>query len=94
MAWSYITGHLELQTNANLGGRFDEVMEAIPSLEYLDISDTDLEGTIPSETTMSDLRVFKAWNTKKLSGSIPTKIGGWKKLGTIIVLGLLANFNV
>jgi hypothetical protein len=59
-------------------------MKANPNLEYLDISDTDLQGTIPSETTMSELRVFKAWNTKKLSGSIPTSISSWKKLGMII----------
>ncbi|KAG7371131.1 leucine rich repeat LRR-containing protein [Nitzschia inconspicua] len=72
--------HLELQTNQNLGGNFDEVMHAIPSLEHLDISSTDLEGTLPSEVIMSELRHFNAWNTKKLSGSIPTEIGLWKKL--------------
>jgi hypothetical protein len=74
-------GHLELQTNQNLGGNFDEVMRAIPTLEYLDISNTDVEGTIPSEITMSELRVFKARNTRNLIGTIPKEIGGWTKLG-------------
>jgi hypothetical protein len=76
-----VSGTLEVQTNPYLQGRFDELMHAIPSLEYVDISGTDLEGTLPSEISMTNLRVFQAWNTKKLSGTIPTEIGLWTSLG-------------
>ena len=73
--------HVELQLNSKLSGRFDEVMEAIPGLEYFDFSNTDLGGTIPTQE-MPSLRVFKGWNTEKLSGTIPIDIGrNWKNLG-------------
>jgi len=72
--------HLELQFNQKLQGRFDDLMVAIPDLEHLDISSTDLEGTIPSEVIMSNLRVFQAWNTQKLAGTIPSAMGQWQSL--------------
>jgi hypothetical protein len=78
---------LELQLNNKLSGRFDEVMRAIPELEFFDFSNTDLEGKIPIES-MTELRVFTAWNTEKLAGSIPTEIGSWRKLGKTNILNL------
>lgn len=70
---------LQLQGNIGLRGRFDEVMIAIPSLEYLDVSNTGLEGSLPGEASMGELRVFNLWNTR-LTGTIPPEIGTWSSL--------------
>ena len=55
-------------------------MAAIPGLEYLDVSNTGLEGKLPTKKAMKNLRVFQAWNTK-LTGTIPSDIGNWHSLG-------------
>jgi hypothetical protein len=69
-----------LQGNTEVQGSIDELMVRMPYLELIDISSTGMEGTIPTEVQMSNLRFFRVWNGK-LSGTIPTEIGAWKNLG-------------
>lgn len=49
------------------------------SLEYLDISNTDLEGEIPP-TTLPALRLLRIENTRGFGGTLPTQIGTWSNL--------------
>jgi hypothetical protein len=72
---------LELNLNLNLEGDVDKIMSAMPNLEHLDVSNTEIGGTIPSNSTMSNLRFFQVWDNQQMAGSIPIEIGNWKSLG-------------
>jgi hypothetical protein len=55
-------------------------MSNLSYLEHIDLSSTGMDGTISSTVQMSNLLVFQVFNSK-LSGTIPTEIGSWTKLG-------------
>ena len=82
--------HLQLEANHQLRGRFDDILfnnnanatsDVGPreSLEYLDLSNTDLEGELPS-TTLPAIRSLRMWNTRGFGGTIPPQIGTWSNL--------------
>ena len=73
---------LELDSNEQLRGRFDDVMFSFGlknSLQYLDLSDTDLEGELPN-TILPSLKFLRLWNTGGFGGTIPPEIGSWSNL--------------
>jgi hypothetical protein len=95
--------HLELHTNSQLRGRFDDVLFSPSSninatttttttvkggpkytLEYLDLSNTNLEGELP-QTTLPSLRSLRLWNTRGFGGTLPTEIGSWSNLETFSI---------
>ena len=76
--------HLSLFGSSQLEGNLVELMAAHTQLEHLDVSRTLLEGTIPSESAMTDLRFFQVSGADYVSGTIPTEIGLWTSLGKII----------
>ena len=85
--------HLDLQVNSQLTGRFDEILfngdddgNAGPSqtLEFIDLSNTYLQGSLPA-TTLPSLRVIRLWNTRGLEGTIPKEVGTWSNLETFSV---------
>jgi hypothetical protein len=119
---STLTGlrYFDVQQNKQLTGRFDEILmmpsssTASQTIEYIDISYTDLIGSLPSSssnsstttTTLPNLRVFRAWNTRGLEGSIPSDISSWSNLEVLTIdespnlqgtipsqLGLLSNLK-
>ena len=84
--------HLELQTNPRLGGRFDTVLFQTEagggglrtSLDFLDLSNTDLAGELPP-IELPSLRILRLWNTRGFSGTLPTQIGTWSSLETFSI---------
>ena len=84
--------HLELQTNPRLGGRFDTVLFQTEAgggglrtrLDFLDLSNTDLAGELPP-IELPSLRILRLWNTRGLSGTLPTEIGTWSSLETLSI---------
>jgi hypothetical protein len=64
----------------NLEGNVDKIMSAMPNLEHLDVSNTEIGGTIPSDSAMSNLRFFQVRDNQQMAGSIPIEIGNWKAL--------------
>ena len=110
--------YLKLDTNPQLQGRFDDTLfpptnsDASTgvgprgSLEFLDLSNTDLEGELP-QTTLPYLKSLRLWNTRGLEGSIPSEIGTWSNLESLSIkdspnllgsipteLGLLTNLQI
>jgi hypothetical protein len=115
--------YFDVQQNKQLTGRFDEILmmssssTASQTIEYIDISYTDLTGSLPSSslspnssttatTTLPNLRVFRAWNTRGLEGSVPSDISSWSNLEVLTIdespylygtipsqLGLLSNLK-
>lgn len=88
---STLTGlrHVDVQQNQLLTGRFDDaLMISSPpmslvadTIEYIDISYTNLIGSLPDSTdTLQNLKTFRAWNTRGLEGSIPPEISSWSSL--------------
>lgn len=79
--------HLELDTNPQLRGRFDKVLfrsldngtTTKDSLEYLDLSNTDLEGELPP-IILPSIRSLRLWNTRGFGGTLPPQIGSWSNL--------------
>ena len=72
---------LKVQNNDKLSGEFADLIQSFPNLQYLDLSDTKIGGTIPETGpahiagTSSNLQVLKAATTPKLAGTIPTELG-------------------
>ena len=119
---STLTGlrYFDVQQNKQLTGRFDEILmmpsssTASQAIEYIDISYTNLTGSLPSSNsnsstttlTLPNLRVFRAWNTRGLDGSVPSDISSWSNLEVLTIdespnlqgtipsqLGLLSNLK-
>lgn len=95
---STLTGlrHFDVQQNQQLSGRFDETLmmssssmsstSATETIEYIDISYTNLTGSLPNSTNiLPNLRFFRAWNTRGLEGSIPPEISSWSNLEVLSI---------
>ena len=54
------------------------------TLEFLDLSNTDLEGELPP-TTLPSLRLLRLRNTRGFGGTLPTEIGSWSNLETFSI---------
>ena len=62
------------------------------TLEYLDISNTDMEGEIPP-ITLPALRSLRIWNTRGFGGTLPPQIGTWSNLESFSIRDSQALFG-
>lgn len=73
-----------INSNSNINDT--STMEGGPkdTLEYLDLSNTDLVGELPP-TTLPSLRSLRLWNTRGFGGTLPPEIGSWSNLETFSI---------
>ena len=89
-----VTEIIEFQNNFELKGNVHDILTFFPNLITLDISTTDIGGSIPSSvadhnmgdadtsnnsSSMKHLQNFRAIQTS-MTGTIPTEIGLWTNL--------------
>ena len=88
--------HFEMGSNPNLGGSVVESIVHWPNLEHMDISETNVTGTIPSEFgRLSRLTSLGIWDVP-LSGTIPSEVGNLVAIGKLkisVVLLSCCDYN-
>jgi Leucine-rich repeat (LRR) protein len=77
---------LSFRSNNNLQGPIPSELGKLANLTNLRLDETNLSGTPPTELfSLTMLRCMPLIDMEALSGSIPTWIGQWRRLGSLDV---------